>query len=115
MQADFLDQMLSTIPDMPDHYRDSSSIDVYASGAYQMDCNQCGVYGAGCHFRQHLLSPGLRRDVPMGDNIALSARSTPNTAILKETVVIPDVGSLVNIYSHHDNGPGREDLFHFKG
>lgn len=42
MQSQFLDQLLNSVPSLQGSHRDYSSIDIYTSGAIQMDCGMCG-------------------------------------------------------------------------
>ena len=84
-----------------------ATLDVYTSGAMAM--YHCNLFGP-CYAEHER----RRKDIEFGNNIVLSGSSTPNTAIFKETIKVDPYGLITNIYSHHDHGPGRKDLFNFK-
>lgn len=111
MQKQALEAILEPVQRMPAGSGRYVTIDVYTSGAYQMDCNLwpfCTHSGPN----EGYVMPD--RDISMGDNIVLSGNSTQNTAIFKETINVDPYGSIINIYSHHDKGDGRMDLLNFK-
>ena len=83
------------------------TLDVYTSGAMAM--YHCNPFGP-CYAEHER----MRKDIEFGSNIVLSGNSTPKTAIFKETINVDPYGSIINIYSHHNTGPGRKDLFNFK-
>lgn len=82
-----------------------SGIEVNTNGCARMYCRSCGI--SGC-LHDHMAYVDSLKAIKLDGAVDIDIKkSTKNTAILKQLLEgLEDLGP-INIYIHHDRGPGR--------